>query len=83
MNKINVYRVELLIIDHDDIGAEEIKDVIENVSYPNDCMWPSVMSIEKRTVKWSDDHPLYGDDTQHKEFKRLFKLPENLEKARS
>ena len=78
MNKINVYRVELLIVDDDKIGAEEIRDVIENVAYPNHCMAPSVMSIAKRTVEWSDDHPLNHRDTQQAEFERLFKLPEEL-----
>jgi hypothetical protein len=30
-----VYKVELLIIDHDGLGQDEITSVIENTRYPN------------------------------------------------
>lgn len=67
-----VYKVTLLIIDHDDNGPDEIKSVIENQRYPNWCINPHVMGIEDRTVMWNDSNPLNLKSTQESEYKRLF-----------
>lgn len=72
---MNVYKIELLVIDFDAIGPEECKDVIENVCYPNRCISPEVKHIETRTVEWSDDHPLNKHATADAEYARLFSLP--------
>ena len=69
---MKVYRVELLIIDHDEIGDQEICDVLENESYPNHCMTPKVMSMAMREVEWTDDHPLNIEGAMNAEFNRLF-----------
>ena len=56
---MKVYKLEIMIIDHDNCGAEEIKDVIENARYPNRCIMPEVMSIKHADIgEWSDEHPL-------------------------
>ena len=69
----NVYKVTLIIIDHDEIGGEEIKDVIESAAYPNRCISPDVVSIESRDIgEWHDDHPLNMVDGFIDEVKKLF-----------
>ena len=66
---MKAYRVELLIIDHDHLGAKEISLVLENV----DCLAPSVMAIQEREIgNWSDDHPLNRRSTRRAEYERLF-----------
>lgn len=65
--------VTLTIIDMDDIGAEEIKVVIENVHYPNRCISPDVVNIETADIgEWDDDHPLNSNVTASAEWQRLF-----------
>lgn len=70
---MKAYKVTLLIIDLDEIGAGEIKDVIENVHYPNRCISPEVAQIESAEIgEWRDDHPLNITTTSTAEWKRLF-----------
>ena len=65
--------VTLTIIDFDDIGADEIKVVIENVHYPNRCISPNVVNIETADIgEWHDDHILNYERTATAEWKRLF-----------
>lgn len=73
---MNVFRVELMIIDHDGLGAEEIECVLENTRYPNHCINPQIAATESRNIgEWEDDNPL--NNTQHwkEEFERLFHAP--------
>jgi hypothetical protein len=67
-----VYRVELLIVDHDSIGIEGIKSAIENARYPNRCIAPAVMMHESQDVEWSDEHPLNNYSTMLAEYLRMF-----------
>ena len=70
---MKAYKIELLIIDHDELGADNIKYTIENTRYPNRCIYPSVMSsIERDIGEWDDNHPLNFTATFDAEFKRLF-----------
>ena len=55
---MKVYKIALLIVDHDDLGPEEIHVVLENTNYPNDCIRSQIASVEEREVEWADDHPL-------------------------
>ena len=65
--------VTLTIIDFDDIGADEIKVIIENVHYPNRCISPDVVNIETADIgEWHDDHILNYKRTATAEWKRLF-----------
>lgn len=68
-----VHRVVLLIVDHDKLGTESIKSVIENQHYPNHCISPSVMEIDTRDVEWHDRHPLNLDGEDRQAFEELFK----------
>lgn len=74
MRKVNVYRVEVLVIDWDGLGLEQITDVIETAAYPNRCIAPRVKSITGREVEWSDDHPLNKRTTENAAYRALFGL---------
>lgn len=68
------YKVELLIIDHEQIGIDEIWRVIENTKYPNHCITPDVKRISGESIgEWSDEHPLNHKATALAEYERLFK----------
>ena len=69
-----VYKIELLVIDFDECGIDEIKEVIENQRYPNRCISPEVKGFEEREVDWSDNHPLNITATSDAEYRRLFNL---------
>jgi hypothetical protein len=71
--QMQAVKLEVLIVDHDGIGAEAIKEVIENARYPNRCIMPSVMTVEARDIgEWVDNNPLNNSTTAHAEFVRLF-----------
>lgn len=67
-----VHKITLLVVDTDDLGADNVREVLENARYPNHCIGPSVMDIQTREVEWSDDHPLNKRVTVRSEFERLF-----------
>ena len=67
-----VYKVELMIIDHDGIGADQVRVVLENQRYPNHCISPEVANVEEREVEWSDEHPLNSRRTWRAAFEALF-----------
>jgi hypothetical protein len=70
---MKVYKVTLMIIDHDELGENGIVETIENVNYPNDCIAPEVMDIESRDIgEWEDDNPLNSHVTSDDEFARVF-----------
>jgi hypothetical protein len=71
--KTKVHKVVLLIVDHDQLGADEVRTELENVNYPNDCIHPRVMHVETREVDWDDDHPLNSTRKQAAAFEELFK----------
>ena len=56
---MKAYKFEVLVIDFDQLGGDEIAQTIQDANYPNDCISPSVESIEERDIgEWTDDHPL-------------------------
>ena len=72
---MKVYKVELLIVDHDNVGGAGIVEVLENQKYPNYCISPNVMDVESAEIgEWSDDHPLNKIDTIQDEYNRLFNI---------
>ena len=71
---MKAYKVTVLVIDLDEIGQEEIETVIENTTYPNRCISPTITAIEKADIgEWSDEHPLNGGKTWRAEYQRLFR----------
>ena len=70
---MKAYKLEILIIDHDFLGAEEIQSVIENTKYPNWCISPEVKTVEERDIgEWEDSHPLNLRDKCEDEYRRIF-----------
>ena len=67
-----VHKITLLIVDHDDLGAQEVVTVLENTRYPNRCVMPRIASIETREVDWDDGHPLNQNASWRKAFAALF-----------
>lgn len=63
-----VYKIEIMIIDFEKVGADGIKQILEQTHYPNYCIDPKVMSMETRYIDWADDHPLNKSD-----FRTVFK----------
>lgn len=73
---MKVYKVELMVIDFDEIGEQEIRDVLEHTKYPNRCIHPEVKGIESRDIgEWNDDHPMNQVATCDAEYQRLFSTP--------
>ena len=56
---MKAYIVSVLIVDHDNLGEDEIKDIIENTKYPNHCILPNVVETKEFEIgEWRDSHPL-------------------------
>lgn len=71
--KTKAYKVEILIVDTDDVGLEGVRKAIELAKYPNDCISPQIKKVEMRHIgEYSDDHPLNKVETQQAEYERLF-----------
>jgi len=67
------YKLEILIVDTDDVGLEGVKEAIELARYPNHCISPQIKKIEMRQIgEWSDEHPLNKVETAQAEYERLF-----------
>lgn len=69
---MKVYKVELMILDYDNLGEKNIIEVIENTHYPNNCITPIVHGVGSREIEWDDDHPLNNAETHEKTFRDLF-----------
>ena len=70
---MKVYRLEVMVIDHDNLGPRGIKEAMEQVRYPNACIAPEVMAVDSQNIgRWRDTHPLNRRDTMAAEFRRLF-----------
>lgn len=67
-----VHKIVLMVVDHDRIGAERVKQVLEDTHYPNHCIAPTVMDIQSKEVSWSDNHALNQTSLMHQAFARLF-----------
>jgi hypothetical protein len=70
--RLKVHKVTLLVVDHDELGAEDVTREIESVRYPNHCISPDVMAIETREIDWTDEHPLNFTSKQRAAFDELF-----------
>jgi len=70
---MKIHKVEILIVDTDDVGQEEITDILENTKYPNHCISPQVKKFTTKEVDWYDEHPLNLHATSEQEYERMFK----------
>lgn len=70
---MKAFKIELFVIDFDNLGADGIRDEIENTPYGNDCIHPIVKKIEGVDIgEWSDNHPLNHRKSSEEEYRRLF-----------
>lgn len=70
---MKAYKIEILIIDHDEVGEEEIKNVLETTKFPNWCIDPEVKNIKSADIgEWTDDHPLNKAGTCERVYQDLF-----------
>jgi len=74
---MKIYKIELKVIDFDEIGEDCIKQELEGTKYSNHCISPVVVQMESRDIgEWHDDHPLNKRDSEGAEYQRLFAEPE-------
>lgn len=70
----NVYKIELMVIDHEQFDEEDVRVTIEGMNYLD----PKVIKMEKKQVDWEefgeDNHPLNKIATSKEEFKRMFEV---------
>lgn len=70
---MKVYKLTVLVVDHDELGADGVREALAWAHFPNDCLRPHVMAIEERDIgPWRDEHPLNYKRTQAEEFDRIF-----------
>lgn len=70
---MKVYKIEMLVVDFDQLGESAIIETIETTRYPNHCIAPSVHAIECRDIgPWDDNHPLNNKSKADAEYARLF-----------
>lgn len=61
---MKAYKVTLIIVDHDELGAKAISRTLEHARYPNRCIGPDVVGIvEKDIGVWTDGHTLNNVNT--------------------
>jgi hypothetical protein len=73
---MEVHRVTFYVVDFDGLGADGVRLTLENTRFPNDCLSPTVTSVETRDIgEWADSHPLNNSATATAELNRLFGMP--------
>ena len=72
--KTKVHKIEILVVDHNDVGIEEIKLIVEGIHYPNRCIWPTVLDVKTEEVDWNDNHPLNVLSTTKQAANKLFNM---------
>jgi len=72
VSRTKVHRVEVLIVDTDDVGADGVRELLEHTRYPNRAISPQVMAVETREVEWTDEHPLNRTATAEDAYRALF-----------
>lgn len=77
-----VFKIELMVLDLENIGQKEIVDMITFARYPNNAIAPIVMKVESRDIEWTDKHPINKMATYDKEFERLFHPHNDVAKRR-
>ena len=79
---MKAHLLQVLVIDHEALGADEVERVLEDANYPNDCIIPHVIKSQSAEIgEWGDDNPLNHSDTQAEEVDRLFGSLRPMENA--
>ena len=71
---MKAYKLEILIVDHDEVGQDKIIQFIENNTHPDYCLLPEVMRVDSADIgKWHKSHPLHFLNKNKKaEYQKLF-----------
>lgn len=73
---MKAYKVTVLVVDHEGIGAKSVGEEVRRSRYIN----PLVLDIEEADIgAWSDEHPLNHIDTFKAETEKLFHPKRNAE----
>lgn len=70
---MKVYKVELMIVDHNDLGENQIQDLLEDIRYLSHPVVTKITGVE--IGEWESDNLLNDENTWEAEFERLFKVP--------
>ena len=66
---MKVYKLEVLVLDFEESGDDEVIELIENNKY----LMVNVIDIKSKQIDdWDDDHPLNQSDTQKQAVIELF-----------
>lgn len=70
---MRVYKLEVMVLDFDQLGEEGVASLIHNARYLNHCSEPIVMACTSVDIgEWTDEHPLNRASTHKEAYKRLF-----------
>lgn len=72
MNKVKIYKVELLVMDlnHDFRDQNDLTQALTNIKHID---FSEVKNIEEREIEYSDEHPLNQKATSNQAYLELFK----------
>jgi uncharacterized protein YodC (DUF2158 family) len=59
---VKVYKMEIVFVDHNNVGSAEAIRLIDNARLPNHISPPTVIACVEREISWSDSHPLHKSD---------------------
>ena len=66
---MKAYKLEILVLDFDEIGLDQTINYVEDIKYPNHCISPDVLSSKTYDIgEWDDNHPLNKRDTNKEEY---------------
>lgn len=66
---MKAYKLEVLVLDFEETGDDEVKGLIENNKY----LIVDVITLKSKKIDdWDDDHPLNNTETQKEAFKKIF-----------
>ena len=70
---MKVYKVTVIVVDSGEVSASDIRDIIENMRYPNHCMRPRVVDVDTVELgEWDDSLPINKSALFASEVERLF-----------
>lgn len=72
---MKVHKLEIMVVDFDEVGADEVASMIVNARYPNHAIAPLCMDLKTVDVgEWHDENLLNNKRTATDEYKRIFNL---------
>ena len=66
--EVDIYKLEVMVLDFECYGEEEVKQIIENHRF----LSVSVMSSKNKKIEWSYGHPINNVGTKSRAYIDLF-----------